>query len=971
MLRTAARVSAAIALFVAFAISGLLFASHLVPHQLRGLIERELSAALLSPVSIERVRVRLGRGIILQGENATTWLEPPRLAAQPHEAVDGTGRVSASEDEQDSRVLDPLGPSQGLVAPGLYAGRIDASLDLIALLTGRFRVSRITLVDTVLRVTRDADGEIRPAPIATLLEPRSRGPAAEPLSGAEELLLPLSGIRAAVEFLLTKPFVAQVWELRNCTISLHDAYVDGSGTGASGRVSHVLSLNHLSGSLLHGRNRRGTRVSVRGRLFDANERESGVLEWVGTRDEKGAIRTTFATTGLDLATLLPYARAGNPNASLEGALTGAVVHETVWSDRSRLDVDFVVRDLKTSLVSMKASKLGDLESDRADARFVLDITPENVQVLRAQIASGPLDLKAKGTVDRPLDESSVADLSISFHDVALAPLFERAGWLPEPEEGRQGRDPIRAGRINTLTARGAAPVSVWLDFFAGQTPRLPSGFAVDGEVVDAELRVGDSDRLEDVDGHVTWSGDQLRVTGATGDLNGSPLPTMDLTVDGVSHLLATQSAQRMLRSGGQPLLGLGTFWGLFQSEEPRSSEMSTTLWLQIDTLEHPMFLWPIADLWATIEPTLGGVHIVTTKGTWAGARIYGDADWIFEPEERLSMRLTAQPADADASYDAGRGAEAGIEPEHRTWASGRFTVGALDGESWQHESASGTFTAHEALLQFGDVEIMLEPTGRLIGSGSVDLGQHDSVAADLAFQLSDGDLGKVGLWLGLPEGAAVGQLDLSGRLRGALRPEAPLFSDVEGQITVVARAGTLKRGIPPIVSVALSSKAATNPFAKRERVRFDRVDTTFDFDAGVIRTDSFVLDGPDLRLFASGNVDIVRPPHEMDVEVAVFLFRQIDRAIGKIPLLNRLLLGDDESFQAAYYRLTGPWEDPGVKFYPMRTLASGPANLVLERVPRLLKRGLDAIGAALRGDGEKTGKTPRRRKHKNPARKRS
>ncbi len=294
VLRAVARALAAVALFIAFAIAGLLFTSHLVPHQLRGLVERELSAAFLSPVTIERVRIRLGRGLVLQGENVTTWLDPRRDAAgQPVSPRRRRGADSALSG-RDAHSMDLLDSEWGLLAPGLYAGSVDASLDLVALLAGRFRVSRITLVNTVLQVTRNDAGEIRPLLIAALLAPRDRGQGAEPLSEAEELLLPLSGIKAAVEFLLSKPFVAKIWELRNCTIALRDAYVDGSTSVAAdvaegGPVPHILSLNHLSGSLRHGRNRQGTRVNLRGRLYDAQRRESGVLEWVGTRDSKGAI----------------------------------------------------------------------------------------------------------------------------------------------------------------------------------------------------------------------------------------------------------------------------------------------------------------------------------------------------------------------------------------------------------------------------------------------------------------------------------------------------------------------------------------------------------------------------------------------------------------------------------------------------------------------------------------------------------
>ena len=36
-------------------------------------------------------------------------------------------------------------------------------------------------------------------------------------------------------------------------------------------------------------------------------------------------------------------------------------------------------------------------------------------------------------------------------------------------------------------------------------------------------------------------------------------------------------------------------------------------------------------------------------------------------------------------------------------------------------------------------------------------------------------------------------------------------------------------------------------------------------------TTGFSLDGPDVRVFASGEVDLLRPPHEVDAQVALFL----------------------------------------------------------------------------------------------------
>ena len=112
-------------------------------------------------------------------------------------------------------------------------------------------------------------------------------------------------------------------------------------------------------------------------------------------------------------------------------------------------------------------------------------------------------------------------------------------------------------------------------------------------------------------------------------------------------------------------------------------------------------------------------------------------------------------------------------------------------------------------------------------------------------------------------------------------------------------------------------------------------------------TDAFNLDGPDLRMFASGRLDLARPPHGIEAEVVLFLFRQIDRAIEKIPILNSILLGENENLVAAYFELEGPWEDPVARSRPLRTLREGPGSGVIQGIPRVVERGVRAIGELL------------------------
>ena len=116
-----------------------------------------------------------------------------------------------------------------------------------------------------------------------------------------------------------------------------------------------------------------------------------------------------------------------------------------------------------------------------------------------------------------------------------------------------------------------------------------------------------------------------------------------------------------------------------------------------------------------------------------------------------------------------------------------------------------------------------------------------------------------------------------------------------------------------------------------------------------MHTDALSVVGPDLRVFASGELKIADEPNQVDAEVALFLFRQIDNVLDKIPLLNLLLLGSDESLVAAHFTLRGDWNDPEAKLVPLRSFASGPAGIVLEAIPFFLRKGIEAIEGMLGG----------------------
>jgi hypothetical protein len=556
-------------------------------------------------------------------------------------------------------------------------------------------------------------------------------------------------------------------------------------------------------------------------------------------------------------------------------------------------------------------------------------------------------VEADGTVARPLRANSFAQVALTFREVEVREVRHAIGWLPEVErdEAESVVEVVERGRLHSLRAGGSATLSGWQDFLAGRSRTPPAEFILDATLSDTVVKVGDDDRIEDLRGRLWWSGEHAEVIDARATLNGSPLPIFDVAIDGVTNFLAGDPERRRLVSGAVPLLGLQPLWEYFRPEPgAERPETQIVLGVAIDRMHHPMFLWPIENASAVLWEKEYGLHIVTNAGTWAGIPISGELDWLFEPEEHVRVELTASAPEPGPAVAA----------SSRGWAKGSLIVGVQNAGPWQQLHAVSRFRAQDRLFRLEDIAIALNPQGRVDGSIELDLGLREAVPFEVSFALAGAAVEALGEQLGQPPEIGTGSVDLAGSFQGTLRPQQPLLAGLSGLLDVVAVNGTIRQAIPAVVAVALASQAF-NPFASREEVRYDRCETTLEFEDGRMSTTGFSLDGPDLRVFASGELDLLRPPHEVDAQVALFLFRQIDNILGKIPIVNILLLGTNNNLLGAHFRLAGPWQDPKATAVPLSALASGPASIVeqgpasmvLQSIPMFMMRGIQAIESML------------------------
>jgi len=812
-------------------------------------------------------------------------------------------------------------PSSG--GPGLRVEHVEADIRLFSHLTGQKRLRRLLLAGARLRVEREPTGGWTPPPVAKLFAKRA-APASETSPRPHELLRPLTAVEALTRFLLIKSLVADTVEVKNGEILLVDAQAREAG---------VVAIEGIQARLQRRRFLGDTRLALRGRLRDETG-ERGTFEANGRRSRSGELRFSLAATHLELHALSAYLRELHPEARLDGRLSGAVMFEAPSPGSGRLAVDLVGHDMRSPAPLSVPWELGPLEASRVELVGALSASPQQMRLEGARFSTDAFDLEVDAVVERPIRGSSRAELALVIQDVELAQVRHAIGWLPEirREEAEALVAPLEVGHVRLLRTGGTASFSGWQDFLAGRARELPVGFVVDAELADATLRVGDTDRIEKLSGRLWWTGDRLEIRGAQAQLNGSPLPRLDLSVEGISNLFALDPEARRLSPGGEPLVGLRPLWQALSRDTGEASTASPSLRLEIERLDHPMFFWPIEDTAAQIEPVEGGVRIEISGGKWAGVPVQGEADWLFEPDEQVRARFRTQTPTRAQTWSSPAGA----------WARGRFEVGAVHEGPWLQESARGDFHAQASTVRLENVDVQLAPTGRVQAAAGIDLSRPDVAPFDLSFAVEDGDVTALAALAGLPRELATGRVDVAGSLTGSLDPGAPLSRKLSGLLEFEARDGTIYQAVPAVIAIALASEMF-NPFAKREKVRFDRVESLVEFEQGRLKTDSFKIEGPDVRTFASGTIDVGHEPHPLDVEVSLFLFRPIDSVLDKIPLLNLLLLGTNENLVAAHFTLKGPWDDPKAQLVPLRSLASGPGSLVFETLPSLLRRGLQEL----------------------------
>jgi hypothetical protein len=889
--RTVTLILAAVVLLLGAALGGSVVARRLAPERLRAATQDWLSRWLEAPVEIASVRPVFHRGLSLEA----------------------TGLRSG----------DPV------AGVGVEAKDAVFVLDLRGLLLGGAPVRRVSLAGVRIRVERDDEGAWRPHFIARLMD-LARG---SPSSGSvrEELGKRLSN---AVRLVLNAPSLVPSIELVDSQVDIRVRPLPGGADEPP-----LLSLQKLRLQLV----RRLFGGGLRLRAHAAVSRRgaaAGLFEADGELRNSGDFKLGFSVHELDLALLTPLLETLRPTARLAGYADGLLSWVSSEPERHRVEARLRLEDVAGAAPLLEKGSLLSLDLPSLRIHVELEIEPERVRLRDARLAAGSSEVRVGGRLELPPREGSQSFVAVRAWHLPIDEVRDvLLSWLPRRlDKLRRLLAGFEAGSVASfLLSCPRATLGEWRRFAASQPlESWPEDLVAELELSRVSARLPDGRILTDLSGRFVASRERLEVHEALGRLEEKPLPRLDLSLAGFQHLAAARR-DGSARAGALPGLTPLRNWLRERRKEDGTSAWSR-LDLRADWIDHPLLLWPVLEARAKLRPARDGIHVSLAGARWGGVPIRGEGSIAGGATPRIAATLEAEaPPDLDADPPRANGA----------WAQGELRAEITRVGRFPSDSLRGTFRVSGERFELVDAEIRLRPQGRVRGDLELDLSGHEPVPAQARFQLEEGSLLELLGNLGFESSGLEGAVVLAADLHGELRPGAPLLAGLQGALSVHARDGTIRRRLPIVIALAEASETF-NPLVSRDFTRFRAVDGRLELVDGRLRAESLSLDGPTLRLVATGQVDVVRPPNELEGVVGLFFFRKLDAVIGKVPVLNRLLLGSDENFVAAYFALSGTWAQPEASFIPTKSLATGPGSVVMT-LPAFVRRGVEQLQTLLVG----------------------
>jgi len=856
--------------------------------------------------------------------------------------------------------------------PRLFARRVVAQIDLLALATGRFRLSGLLLEDVTLDIRRDSSGGWHPFPVQALA-----GVGAENQSADDEAYLDVfTAFEGVTRTLLAKPIAADRVEIRRGRILFVD---DMNKAGLGEESSVIVSLDHLDGLLIHHWLSGEATLQIAG-ILRSGEINPTPVEIAGENTGADEYRLRISAGGLDLGILHPYFAGDGGIAWPEGSLTGSVEYRTSSPETGLLALDWTVDSFRTQY-SLESGSLA-FSEERLRLAAVGRANPGAFRLTGTMVVSSGLEVGLDCEAERPLLASSSMELAAEIRGADSNWLRKLSKALVPGGEGTLSG--LESGRAEKLGIAGTMSLSDWGRLSSGELSPLPQGITIVAELADITISGKPEETFTKLEGRIELRGDTFLLRHGRGERNGEPLPAMNARISGFSNFLRAETTRAEPDAIAPDFPGLGPLIELLEEAAPDENESESAAvdrgedaedplleaeeerapvaWdVRIDHLEHPSLPWVIRNADFSIVRSSRSTKIAIASMLWGGVPSRGTMTWTTSPNSRIQLVLRAGPPTPGDEEEAGiatpvpnpsPAGEAAKPVERLPWLSGRVKIPWLDTGLIPLEGLTTNFAVQGNSLYLTGFQAGLEAGGKLTGDMEVRLGRPDAVPVALVFSIEDASLSRIAEIFGVPAGEITGTLRLGGALAGDLHPGQPLLADLEGRVDMGARQGELRRQTLPILLALAQASEGYNDYAERTSIAYESMTADMTLADDHISTQNFELEGP-LRIYASGTLDVAHPPYEIIGVAGLFLFRGAGQLLEAIPLVKIILPGSEKGLVGTYYQVSGHLGEPTVRTLPGRSFAEG--------LPDALEAPYQILRAILSGgqiDDGQTGQPP-------------
>jgi len=858
-------------------------------------------------------------------ERATRWAEA-RLEEQLGPVEIGSLHVGfhwgpALEARDVRAAADPDGSTGQL-----DAASVKLSFDLTRLLRGELRVGRVKVSGLRVALVRDADGTLHPEAARRVLDLASAARTATPDEPA-----PPFDPREALETLRSVGPALPALAISDGEIRWRDA----------GSATEALGVRALDVSLAHTRLGGGLGLQASGRVL-ADGVEAGRFELHGELPRLGEPNAQLGLTDFDLAVAQPWLERWAPVREAALALTGRAAAHLVWRSDGpdeHVDAEVVALDLRASgrFGSDRSEQRAELPSARVAGSFT--VAPRFVDAANLELDLGPWRLRGRARSARPLGARAAVDFSARGEPVATQHVREALRAAGEPALTRVA-DAISAGRLAAWSldcdgVRGSA----WSAVAAEPLEDWPEGCALELGIEGLSVQQGEAEPIRGLRGKLVLRHDRFTLRDVHAQLADRPLPALDLTVTGIAAV-AKAIAEGEVPSAVPPLPGWFTLERWAKGDrEPGAPARWQRAEIDASRLDHPILLRPVSGLRAVLLPVPFGFDAEILDAHWGSAQVRGRARKSGDPPGRIEVEAIAVPSAKPAPRDL---------EDPAAWARATFRVELQKLGPFRASEVTGRVRIEGDRGEITEGDARLLPHGRVLGEVDLTLDSSELVPATGRLRVEGASLPDLLEDLKLDREVMTGTVHLSGDVEAKLIPRANILRELTGPVTLELRDGEIRKRMNLLFAIAAASDTF-NPFRSREVLPYEEIDGELVMDRGTVRAESLSLVGPAARLVATGGVNVVDAPNEVNAVVGLFFFKTLDTVIGAVPLVNRILLGDDENLMAAYFAVTGPWKEPSARILPATLLTSGPVGIVTEGLPGFVRSGIGSLRRLLGG----------------------